>query len=76
MRETGIGVSLLLITMGTLLAFVIDVQTTGLDLNAVGVILMIVGLLGLVFSMIALGGMFGIGPRNVPDYHEEHIHEP
>ena len=76
MREAGIGASLLLITMGALLAFVIDVQTTGLDLNAVGVILMIVGLLGLVFSIIAFRGMFGIGPRNVPDYHEDHIHEP
>ena len=76
MRETGIGTSLLLIAMGAVLAFAVNLQTTGFDLNAVGVILMVVGLVGLVFSMIALEGMFAARARNVPDYYDEHVHEP
>jgi hypothetical protein len=76
MRETGIGTSLLLIAIGAVLAFAVNLQTTGIDLNAVGVILMIVGLLGLALSMVALEGMFAVGPRNLPDYHDEHVHEP
>ena len=76
MRETGIGTSLLLIAIGAVLAFAVNLQTTGFDLNAVGVILMVVGLVGLVFSMIALEGMFAVRPRNVPDYYDEHVHEP
>ena len=75
MRETGIGTSLLLIAIGGVLAFAVNLQTTGIDLNAVGVILMIVGLLGLAFSMLVLEGMFAVGPRNLPDYYDEHVHE-
>ena len=76
MRETGIGTSLLLIAIGAVLAFAVHLQTTGLDLNAVGVILMIVGLVGLVFSMIALEGMFAIRTGSLHDYYDEYIHEP
>ena len=76
MRETGIGTSLLLIAIGAVLAFAVNLQTTGFDLNAVGVILMVVGLVGLVFSMIALEGMFAVGARRGHHHYEEHIHEP
>ena len=76
MRETGIGTSLLLIAIGAVLAFAVNLSTTGLDLNAVGVILMVVGLVGLVFSMIALEGMFAARPRSRPYYDDEHVHEP
>ena len=75
MRETGIGTSLLLIAIGAVLAFAVNLSTTGLDLNAVGVILMIVGLFGLVFSMIALEGMFAARRPSRP-YYDEHVHEP
>jgi hypothetical protein len=76
MRETGIGTSLLLIAIGAVLAFALNLETTGLDLNAVGVILMVVGLVGLVFSMIALEGMFAIRTGHRHDYYDEHVHEP
>lgn len=76
MRETGIGTSLLLIAIGAVLAFAVNLSTAGLDLNAVGVILMIVGLLGLVYSMIALEGMFAVRPRNLPHYYDGHVNEP
>ncbi|MGK2966354.1 MAG: DUF6458 family protein [Tepidiformaceae bacterium] len=48
----GIGVSLFLIAAGAILALAVDYQVSGLDIAAVGVILMIVGGLGLVLSML------------------------
>ena len=47
----GIGISIFLIAVGAVLAWAVEVQAQGIDLNTVGVILMIVGLIGLVASM-------------------------
>jgi hypothetical protein len=51
----GIGVSLLLLAIGAILNFAVDVQTDGFNLNTIGVILMIVGGIGLLFSMFFWG---------------------
>ncbi len=48
----GIAVSILLIAVGAVLTWGVTAEAEGLDVNAIGVILMIVGLLGLVVSMI------------------------
>jgi uncharacterized protein DUF6458 len=48
----GIGVSVFLIAAGAVLAFAVDVTTKGVDLEAVGVILMVVGGVGLLLSML------------------------
>jgi hypothetical protein len=48
----GISVSILLIAVGAILTWGVTTEAEGLDINAIGVILMIVGLLGLVISMI------------------------
>jgi hypothetical protein len=48
----GIGVSLFLLAAGAILAFAVDVTTEGFNLNTMGVILMIVGGIGLLFSML------------------------
>jgi len=48
----GLGVSLLLIAVGAILTWAVETSVSGLDINAVGVILMIVGLLGLVISLL------------------------
>jgi hypothetical protein len=48
----GIGVSVFLIAVGAILAFAIDVSTEGVNLDTVGVILMIVGGIGLLASML------------------------
>ena len=48
----GISVSILLIAVGAILTWGVTAEAEGLDVNAIGVILMIVGLLGLVLSMI------------------------
>jgi hypothetical protein len=47
----GLGSSLLLIAVGAILRFAITVTTHGIDLQTVGVILMIVGAVGFVVSL-------------------------
>lgn len=58
-RGTGITTSLLLIALGAVLAFAINVDSRGIDVNTIGVILMLVGVVGLLFSFLALGDLFG-----------------
>lgn len=48
----GIGVSIFLVAVGAILAFAVETETRGIDLNVVGVILMIVGAVGLLLSML------------------------
>jgi hypothetical protein len=49
----GIGVSLFLLAVGAILNFAIHVNNpSGVDLNTIGTILMIVGAIGVVVSMI------------------------
>jgi hypothetical protein len=49
------GISIFLIAVGATLYFAVTKVVDGLNLDAVGVILMIVGGLGLVVSLITLG---------------------
>ncbi len=48
----GIGVSLILIAVGAILTWAVNATVSGLDINTVGVILMIVGLAGLILSLL------------------------
>jgi sulfite exporter TauE/SafE len=48
----GLGTSLFLMAIGAILDFAVTVNTPGFNVHAVGVILMIVGVIGLVMSMI------------------------
>lgn len=48
----GIGVSLFLLAIGAILTFALEVSAEGLNLNTVGVILMIVGAVGFLFSIL------------------------
>jgi hypothetical protein len=57
----GIGVSIFLIAVGAILAFAVDVTTRGIDLNMVGIILMIVGGIGLLLSLIFWSSWGGVG---------------
>jgi hypothetical protein len=51
----GIGVSIFLIAVGAILAFATNVSVSGLDLNVVGYILMIVGVIGLIMTAFIWG---------------------
>jgi hypothetical protein len=57
----GIGVSLLLIAGGAILAWAVNKSPSGIDVNAIGVILLIVGVIGLVLSMIFWSTWWGPG---------------
>ena len=48
----GIGVSVFLIAAGAILAYAVEVEAEGVNLDTVGVILMVVGAIGLLFSML------------------------
>ena len=48
----GISVSILLIAVGAILTWGVTADAEGLDVNNIGVILLIVGLLGLVLSLL------------------------
>ena len=49
----GIGASIFLIALGAILAFAVNVNLGGLDVNVIGWILMLAGVLGLItFALI------------------------
>jgi Domain of unknown function (DUF6458) len=50
----GIGTSLFLIAVGAILYFAVDAEVSGLEIQTVGIILMIVGVLGLLISLFLL----------------------
>jgi len=48
----GIGFSIFLFVVGAILTFAVEVDTSGFDINTVGIILMVGGLLGLFASVL------------------------
>lgn len=52
MRNGGIGGSLFLAALGAILYFAVTVEGEGFNVNMIGLILMIVGILGLVLTML------------------------
>jgi hypothetical protein len=62
----GIGVSIFLLAVGAILAFAVEVTAEGVNLNTVGVILMIVGGIGLLFSLIFASSFW-------PSHREERV---
>jgi hypothetical protein len=47
-----LGTSLFLIAVGAILRFAVTASVSGIDLQTVGLILMIIGVIGAVFSLI------------------------
>jgi hypothetical protein len=48
----GIGTSIFLIAVGAILKFAVHASISGISLQTIGVILMVVGVLGLILSFI------------------------
>jgi len=68
----GLGVSLFLIAAGAILVWGVNATVAGLDVNAIGVILMVVGIIGLILSMIFWSSWGGVGgARRRSTYVEE-----
>jgi Domain of unknown function (DUF6458) len=64
----GLGVSLFLIAIGAILTWAVNAEASGLDITAVGVILMVTGAVGLVLSLMfwsSWGGPAAFGDRRL-----------
>jgi hypothetical protein len=61
----GLGTSIFLIAVGAILDFAVTWRVQGVDLKTIGVILMLVGAIGLVFSLIFWNSWGGFGRREV-----------
>lgn len=59
----GIGVSLILIAVGAVLAFAVNVTTSGFNVNTVGWILLVVGAIGVLLSLVFWSSWGGFGSR-------------
>ena len=58
---TGLGVSLLVIAVGAVLAFAVHVTTSGFNINTVAIILLVVGAIGALISLILWSSWGGFG---------------
>ena len=52
-RASGIGISILLIAAGAVMAWAVTATVNGIDIHNVGLILFFVGIAGLVVSLLA-----------------------
>ena len=50
----GIGMAIFLIALGAILRYAVDFTITGIEIQTVGLILMIVGIIGLVVSLAVM----------------------
>jgi Domain of unknown function (DUF6458) len=57
----GLGVSIILIAVGAVLAFAVHVSTSGFNLHTIGWILLIVGAIGVLLSLIFWSSWGGVG---------------
>jgi len=57
----GLGVGLILVAVGAILAFAVHHQTNGIDINTIGYILLAVGAFGILISMIFWSSSAGPG---------------
>ena len=57
----GIGVSLILIAVGAILTWAVNAEVSGLELQTIGIILMVVGAVGGLISLIFWSSWGGIG---------------
>jgi hypothetical protein len=60
----GISLSLFLIAVGAVLAWAVDAEVSGLDLQVAGVILLVVGAIGFIASLIFWSSWGGFGGRD------------
>jgi Co/Zn/Cd efflux system component len=64
----GIGTSIFLIAVGAILRYAIDVTVEGVEIDTVGLILMVVGIIGLVISLAIIFMSTDDRPRRPDDY--------
>jgi beta-lactamase regulating signal transducer with metallopeptidase domain len=57
----GLGVSIFLIAIGAILTWAVNAQVSGLEITTVGVILLVVGIAGLLLSLLFWSSWGGPG---------------
>ena len=57
----GIGVSLILLAIGAVLIWAVEASVAGIDLTALGVVLLIVGAIGVLLSLVFWSTWGGFG---------------
>ena len=70
----GIGVSLVLIALGAILTWAVQANVSGLSVNAIGVILMLVGVIGLLLSLVLWSSW--TGTRGIRSRRTTYVEEP
>ncbi len=60
----GISLSILLIAVGAVLAWAVNAEVSGIDVQVAGVILVVVGVIGLIASLIFWSSWGGFGNRD------------
>jgi hypothetical protein len=58
------GLSLLLIAAGAILAWAVDYTVSGIEIQTIGLILLVVGIVGLVFSLLFLASFAPFGAHD------------
>lgn len=71
----GVGVSIVLIAVGAILDFAVTVTNShGFDINKIGLILLIVGIVGLIVSLVFWKSWGGVGTyRRGPGVERERL---
>ena len=64
----GIGTSIFLIAVGAILRYAVDVTVEGVEIDTVGLILIVVGAIGLVISLAIVFLANDDRPRRPDDY--------
>ncbi|HEX2373239.1 MAG TPA: hypothetical protein VHO93_04595 [Actinomycetota bacterium] len=70
----SIGVSIFLLVVGAILTFAVNVTAEGFNINAVGIILMVAGVVGLLLSLL-FWSSFSPYRRRPAAYPEERVVE-
>ena len=60
----GISLSILLIAVGAILAWAVNAEVSGIDVQVAGVILVVVGVIGLIASLVFWSSWGGFGNRD------------
>ena len=59
----GISLSIFLIAIGAILAWAVSAEVSGIDLQAAGIILVVVGAIGFIASLVFWSSWGGFGAR-------------
>ena len=71
----SIGASIFLLVVGAILTFAVNVSAEGFNINTVGIILMIAGVIGLLLSLLFWSSFSPYRRRSATAYPEERVVE-